>query len=257
MSGWIKLHRSMFDWEWYTDLSVCKLFLHLLMDANHEDNSYQGIEIKRGCLITGRKKLSVETGLTENQIRLALKKLESTNEITIKSSTQGTHIQILKYNDYQNNDSKQPTEQPTEQPLYKKLRNKEVKEAASAAAHEMNFTDQKNQVESFRDGTTDRWYEFTSIWITTEDPAILNKNTKKKYWDKLTTEIQESLIKMVKNLGSDMQYLKTVWISECFKNKGMNSIYLKEKIAYQKSKLNNKIDKANKDTTHNFSGHYE
>ena len=62
---------------------------------------------------------------------------------------------------------------------------------------------------------------------------------------------------MVKNLGTDMQYLKTVWISECFKNKGMNSIYLKEKIAYQKSKSNNKIDKANKDTTHNFSGKYE
>jgi DNA-binding GntR family transcriptional regulator len=260
MSGWIKLHRQILEWGWYTDVPIKVVFFHIVLKANHKEKIYKGTTVKVGCLLTSRDDLAQETGLKVAQVRRALNKLESTGEIAINTNSQGTHIQIVKYKDYQLTASESANEQPTnsqQTATNKKERSKEREEAASAAAHEMNFTDQKNQVESFRDGTTDRWYEFTSIWITTEDPAILNKNTKKKYWDKLTVEIQESLIKMVKNLGTDMQYLKTVWISECFKNKGMNSIYLKEKIAYQKSKSNSKIDKANKDTTHNFSGQYE
>ena len=265
MSGWIKLHRAIFDWEWFTDVPVYKLFTYLLLAANYEDNTYRGMVIRRGCLITGRRDLSVKTGLTENQVRYALDKLRSTNgstnELIITSTPQGTHIQIVKYDEYQNNHEMpptyQPANQPANQPLYKKNKNKRSKEAVAPAQTEHNFTNEKSQVEAFRDGTSERWHEFTSLWQTTEDPSILHKNTRKKYWNNLSVEIQNSLITMIKNLGSDVKYLKTVWISECFKNKTMNSAFLKEKIVYQKSKLNTRIDKANKDTTHNFSGQYE
>lgn len=266
MSGWIKLHRTIFEWEWFTDVPVYKLFTYLLLAANYEDNTYRGVLIKRGCLITGRRDLSVKTGLTEAQVQYALNKLrstdESTNELILTTSPQGTHIEIVRYNEYQNNHEIAPTyqsadhsadqsaDQSADHSLLKKERNKKV-----ISTSEMNFTDQKNQIGIARDESLERWKEFTSLWKTTEDPEILNKITKKKYWDKLTSEIQKVLIDMLRNLGPDVIYLKNVWIGEAFKKKGMNTKYLKEKIQYHK----NKNSSSNKDylgSANNFTTNY-
>ncbi len=57
MEGWIKLHRQFINWEWYKDINTCKLFLHLILSANHKDKKWRSKMIKRGQLITGRKTL--------------------------------------------------------------------------------------------------------------------------------------------------------------------------------------------------------
>ena len=92
MEGWIKLHRKLTEWEWYKDNNTKSLFIHLLLMANHKDGRFQGQEGKRGQLITGRKVLSVQTGLSEQQIRTGLNKLISTNEITIKTTNKNSLI---------------------------------------------------------------------------------------------------------------------------------------------------------------------
>lgn len=104
MSGWIKLYRSMIEWEWYSDINVKVLFLHLLLKANHSDQKWKGIDVKRGQLVTGRKKLSAQTGLSEQSIRTSLDKLKSTNEITIRSTNQNSIITICNYDNYQQKD---------------------------------------------------------------------------------------------------------------------------------------------------------
>lgn len=113
MEGWIKLHRRFLEWEWYDDNNTKILFLHLLLKANHKDKKYRGQIVKRGCLLTGRELLSKETGITERQIRTSLNKLKATNEIAIKSSPQGSEIQIVKYNDYQVVTNETTNERPT------------------------------------------------------------------------------------------------------------------------------------------------
>lgn len=113
MEGWIKLHRRFLEWEWYDDNNTKILFLHLLLKANHKDKKYRGQIVKRGSLLTGRELLSKETGLTERQIRTSLNKLKATNEIAIKSSPQGSEIQIVKYNDYQVVTNETTNERPT------------------------------------------------------------------------------------------------------------------------------------------------
>ncbi len=47
-NGWIKIHRKILDWEWYSDLNVRVVFLHLLLKANHDDKKWMGMDIKRG-----------------------------------------------------------------------------------------------------------------------------------------------------------------------------------------------------------------
>jgi hypothetical protein len=117
MSGWIKLHRKLRRWEWYTDTPAKSLFLHLLIDVNREDGSHRGVKVLRGQTITGRMKLSAETGLSQQQIRTALDKLVSTNDITIKATKTHSIITVCNYDDYQHKeDIEQPTEQPTLQP---------------------------------------------------------------------------------------------------------------------------------------------
>lgn len=101
MIGHIKIDRKILNWEWYQDANVCRLFIHLLLIANHKDGKWQGQIIKRGQVITGRKELSKDARLSEMQIRTCIKKLKSTNEITIQSTSKFSIITICKYDSYQ------------------------------------------------------------------------------------------------------------------------------------------------------------
>ena len=115
MEGWIKLHRKMINWEWYNDINVKVVFLHLLLTANHEDKKWQGIEIKRGQKITSLSHLAEETKLSVKQIRNVLNKLKSTGEITNKGTNKYTIITIVKYNDYQLKEEKEDKQKDTQQ----------------------------------------------------------------------------------------------------------------------------------------------
>lgn len=108
--SFIKLHRRMLKWEWYDDINTKVLFIHLLLIANWEDKKWKGIVIKRGQVVVGRKKLSEETGLTEQQIRTSLNKLISTNEITSKTTNKYTLLTIEKYDTYQQKEEKNITQ---------------------------------------------------------------------------------------------------------------------------------------------------
>ena len=103
-SGWIKLHRQLLEWEWYDDINTSRLFVHLMLTANHKDNKWRGIEIKRGSRLTSLDKLSSETSLSVSKIRTAIKKLISTNEITSKSHSQHTVFTMINYDMYQDDD---------------------------------------------------------------------------------------------------------------------------------------------------------
>jgi len=86
MQGWVKNYRKIIDWEWYKIPEMAHLFNHLILRANHLDSKWQGVEIKRGQLITGRNKLHFETGISEQKIRTCLKRLAKSGEIYIKST---------------------------------------------------------------------------------------------------------------------------------------------------------------------------
>jgi len=103
-NGWIKLHRSILDWEWYDDINTRMLFIHCLLKANCRDIKYRGDIVKRGSFLTSVETLSSETSLTISQIRSSLNKLKMTNEITNETSSKGSIISITNYDIYQSND---------------------------------------------------------------------------------------------------------------------------------------------------------
>jgi hypothetical protein len=109
-SGWIKLHRQLLDWEWYDDINTSRLFIHLMLTANHKDNKWRGIDIKRGSRLTSLDKLSSETNLSVSKIRTSIKKLISTSEIASKSHSQYTVFIMKNYDSYQGDDK--PNDKP-------------------------------------------------------------------------------------------------------------------------------------------------
>ena len=113
MSGWIKIHRQIIDWEWFTDTTTFRVFLQLLLKANHKEKKYRGMVLKVGTIITSRDILAFETSLSVQQVRTALDKLKSTNEITIKTSSQGTIIEVVNYSKYQVVTNEVTNKQPT------------------------------------------------------------------------------------------------------------------------------------------------
>lgn len=112
-NGWIKLHRQILEWEWYEDINCFRLFTHLLLKANHKEKRYKGIVVKAGQIVTSRDLLAQETGLSSQQIRTAITKLKSTNEITSVTSSQGTIIEVVNYEKYQLSTNEITEEQPT------------------------------------------------------------------------------------------------------------------------------------------------
>lgn len=100
-NGWISLYRKFTEWEWYTDANTMRVFLHLLLKANHKEGKWQGQVIQRGQLITGRKTIADELKISERNVRTALDKLKLTNEITVKSTNKFSLVTIIKYDVYQ------------------------------------------------------------------------------------------------------------------------------------------------------------
>lgn len=100
--SYICLFRKMTEWEWYTNIPVKSLFIHLLLKANRFEKTWQGITVHRGSFITSLNTLVSETGLTAQQIRTALKKLEKTGEIIHDgSSRKYSLITVVNYDEYQ------------------------------------------------------------------------------------------------------------------------------------------------------------
>jgi TusA-related sulfurtransferase len=112
--GWLKLHRSLTEWEWYSDINTKVLFLHLLLTVNHKEKKWRGQIIQPGSIITGRLTLAEQTGLTVQQVRTCLNKLKSTSELTIKSTSKFSLITINNWSKFQET-NQQSNQQPNHQ----------------------------------------------------------------------------------------------------------------------------------------------
>jgi hypothetical protein len=192
MAGWIKVFRSLLDWEWYKKPNMVHLFIHLLLSANHESKKWQGIEIKRGQLVTGRKSLSKATGISERSIRTCLEMLKTTSELTIKTTNKYSIITICKYEDYQ--ELKSISDQQSDQQKANKR---------PATDHKQEEEEVKEEKILF-DHFWDSYHEITKRTKTDKEAA-------QKYWKKLKEPEKEKAVEMIKpyfDSLSDTKYCK-------------------------------------------------
>lgn len=118
--GYIKLHRLLLDWEWFSTPNMVTLWIYCLLRSSHKEHSYKGTTLKEGQFIDGRKAISARTGLSEQQVRTCLERLKSTKEITTESMGNFTLFTLnswkkyqLSENDNQGNNHALTNDQPT------------------------------------------------------------------------------------------------------------------------------------------------
>ena len=101
MSGYIKIHRKLIDWGWYSDPTTKVVFLHLLLTANYKESEFKGQKIAPGQTVVGVKALAEKLGLTVQNVRTALSHLEASGEITRKSTNRFSVVTIANWGKYQ------------------------------------------------------------------------------------------------------------------------------------------------------------
>ena len=206
-TGWIKIHRQLLDWEWYDDINTSRLFIHLMITANHKDNNWRGIEIKRGSRLTSLDKLSSETSLSVSKIRTCIKKLISTNEIASKSHSQHTVFIMVNYDTYQGDDKQDNKRLANESQTNDKrlATNKNVK----------NVNNENKDRSSLVNDSFDYWLNIYPSSRRKNKVGCIKKYKAKcaKLTDEqiieLSNAIATDVIKRVDLLGEEIQFLPT------------------------------------------------
>jgi len=106
IQGWIKLYRSMMNKGYYKKSEYVHLWLHILLKASFSEREQwfngKSITLKEGQFITGRKKLSEETGIEESKVERILTYLEKIEQQIEQQKSSTSRIISIKYwNNYQ------------------------------------------------------------------------------------------------------------------------------------------------------------
>ena len=106
--GWIKIHRSLQDhWIW-DDPNMLKIWLDILLLANHKKKTVyikkmgSNIDIEIGCFWTSIRKLAERWEISKDTVMKRLDLLEREKMIrTQRIVGCGTLVNVLNYRDYQ------------------------------------------------------------------------------------------------------------------------------------------------------------
>lgn len=154
--GFIKLKRTILEWEWYQDNNTFRVMTHLLLKSNYTVKQWQGNTINPGELITSIGNLGKELNLSENVIRTCLKKLKNTNYINTQGTNKFTKIRILKssiYDEITLSNNKQIEDQKTNKPY---SADKQITTTNKVKKEEEN----KESIENFKN----QIFQFSSLY---------------------------------------------------------------------------------------------
>ena len=99
--GFIRLYRDITDWGWYTEPNTLRVYLHCLLKANYTEKEWRGLKIPVGSFVTSSGKIAEELKLTRQKVRTALKNLQISRNLTIKTTSKFSIIEVNSYVFYQ------------------------------------------------------------------------------------------------------------------------------------------------------------
>lgn len=100
--GFVFLHRKILEWEWFRNENTFRVFLYLILISNYRNERFEGLEIERGQCVTSVRSICEKLSMTPAKVRTALKHLEKTGEISVKTFSKFSLVTIKNYNKYQN-----------------------------------------------------------------------------------------------------------------------------------------------------------
>lgn len=217
-STFIKLDRNIQEWRWFKDGNTFRVFIYLLLNANVKKNGFKGIDINRGQLATSHKSIAEKLGLTEMQVRVAIKHLKLTGEITSQIHHDFSLYTVVNYELYQgtitgNITGKQQASNKqitSKQQRYKNVKN-EKNERSSSTPPQL-FEISSFCSENGLNVNAEKFYDYYSGngWKTSQGKPITDWKALLKKWSETERE-QQAVVKKRNNntlsglplLGSD------------------------------------------------------
>jgi hypothetical protein len=150
MEGWIKLHRRLLRWEWFTTPNMVHVFIYLLLSANHKEGRFRGIKIERGATCSSLSKIRTSTGLSLRSIRTCLERLKSTGEVTVYTTNKYSIITLCNYDEYNDvikNNDKQDDKQDDTQTTNERQQTRIIEEEKEEKNAREIFLDPKKEKE--------------------------------------------------------------------------------------------------------------
>lgn len=200
------------DWEWYENTNVFRLFYHCLLHTNLEDKRYCGREIKAGQFVSSITRISAETGLTESQVRTALKKLKDTGYISTKSTNKYTIYTVNEYQKYIDcgQVAKATTEENTvvkngtkmEQPVERKMEQSE--ENAKETCEKSKENCEKSNKKTFIDCFERLWKKYPNK----RGKGQVSDTKKKTLYEIGEEKIERALKRYLDDLSKDSSWRK-------------------------------------------------
>lgn len=177
--GYVRVYRSIADWEWYHDDRCVRLFLHLLIKSNWAEGRWKGNPIVPGQLITSSVKLAEQLGWTRSAVVRTLEKLKETGDVDTQSNNHWTLVTIANWDKYQGEEEKSDN----------RTRNKRT----TTGQPMRQPPDTIEEEETLKKGNSEEEkYPFAIWWNLYE-----NKGSKKlaaEQWSKLTDNDREACI---------------------------------------------------------------
>lgn len=226
MEGWIKVHRRTLEWEWYTDGNTFRLFLHLLLKANHAPKKWRGILVDQGQLISGINKLSSDLNLSVQSVRTSLKKLKKTGEINTQSNSNYTIITICNYDYYQYSETGSNKQSNT--PANKRVTNEQQTNNKRVTTNKNDKNIKKERIKEIKMSFVHP--SFLSIW---NEWLQYRKEIKKPY--KTARGMQNKYEKLIKLSGED-PVKATAIIYQSINNEWMDFFELRNESTVNNSK---------------------
>jgi len=104
-SGWVCLHRSLLQWEWWDEPNTTRLFIYCLLKANHSQQKWRGITVEAGQFIFGIQQCKNESSMSTQSIRTSMNRLISTGSLTRQVTSRHSLITVVNWAKFQSANS--------------------------------------------------------------------------------------------------------------------------------------------------------
>ena len=130
MSSWVKVSRKLLTSAIASKPEYLAVWMHLILSASYKPGEvlvgHQVVRLEAGQLVFGRIKFAQQIGVSEHTLRMALKSLETLQQITIKSQSKFSIITVTNWAKYQTDSPANHQQSTSNQPA--SHHNKEVLE---------------------------------------------------------------------------------------------------------------------------------
>lgn len=188
MADWIRLPRSMFDWDWFDKPEMLSLFLYLLNNAKEKEVKHDGIVEHRGQFLTSLGKLSTIIGAGKQVVRTCLSKLIKMQLIEVNTERLYSIITICNYDDYFEAEVNKPKDElknedtkPVE--AHKEDKPKKTKEEIAAATEKRKKKFGQELVPYVATYGKDMIRKFYDYWSETNKSKTRMRCETEKTWD--------------------------------------------------------------------------